>query len=59
MGVANVRHLRTGGVIVNDVKKRQLVVFDSTLTRHRIISDTSSNSPNSYGLRPTAGSLLT
>lgn len=58
MDVANVRHLRTGGVIVNDVKKRQLVVFDSALTRHRIVSDTSSNSPNSYGLRATAGSLL-
>lgn len=58
MGVASVRHLPTGGVIVNDATKRQLVVFDSTLTTYKIIADTSTDSPNSYGLRGSVGGLI-
>ncbi len=58
MGIASVRPLANGGVLVNDATRRQLVVFDSTLTRHTIIADTSTNSPNSYGLRGSAGGLI-
>lgn len=58
MGVASVRHLPTGGVIVNDATKRQLVVFDSTLKKHQVIADTSTDSPNSYGLRGSMGGLI-
>ena len=58
MDVSSIRHLRNGGVIVNDVSKRQLVVYDAALGKARVISDTSSNSPNSYGLRATSGSLI-
>lgn len=58
MGVASVRHLPTGGVIVNDATKRQLVVFDSTLQKYQVIADTSTDSPNSYGLRGNMGGLI-
>ena len=58
MGVAGVRALKNGGVIVNDANKRQLVVFDATLRTHTIIADTSTNSPNSYGLRGSMGGLI-
>jgi len=58
MDVSAVRHLRDGSVIVNDVSKRQLVVYDRTLRNARIIADTSSRSPNAYGLRATGGSLI-
>lgn len=58
MQVASVRHLPGGSVIVNDTRKRQLVVFEPSLQRARVIADTSSNSPNSYGLRVTGGGLI-
>lgn len=58
MGIAAARHLATGGVLVNDASKRQLVVFDSTLQRATVIADTSTNSPNSYGLRGSMGGLV-
>lgn len=58
MDVSAVRHLPNGGVIVNDSKRRQLVVFDSALRTGRVISDTTSNSPNPYGVRGTGGSLI-
>lgn len=58
MGVASVRHLPNGSVIVNDATRRQLVVFDSTLRTHKVIADTSTNSPNSYGLRGSMGGLI-
>lgn len=58
MGLSAVRHLQTGGVLINDPTKRQLVRFDSTLKHHVVIADTSSNSPNSYGLRPSTGGMI-
>ena len=58
MGIASVRQLPNGGVIVNDATRRQLVVFDSTLSKHTVIADTSTNSPNSYGLRGSLGGLV-
>ncbi|MBY0488529.1 MAG: hypothetical protein K2R93_01695 [Gemmatimonadaceae bacterium] len=56
--VSSVRHLPNGSVIVNDVQRRQLVVYDKSLQQARIIADTSSNSPNPYGLRTANGSLI-
>ena len=58
MDVSAVRHLPNGGVIVNDVSKRQLVVYDKSLQQARVIADTSSSSPNPYGLRTTSGALI-
>lgn len=58
MGVAAVRPLPNGSVIVNDATKRQLVVFDSMLAKFTIIADTSTNSPNSYGLQGSQGGLV-
>lgn len=58
MDASAVRHLPGGSVIVNDTRKKQLVVFDSALTNPRVIADTSSNSPNPYGLRITGASLI-
>lgn len=58
MSVAAVRHLPGGGVIVNDATKRQLVVYDSTLAKGTVIADTSTNSPNSYGLRGFRGGMF-
>lgn len=58
MQIASVRQLKDGGVIVNDTRKRQLVVFDAALQRPRVIADTSSNSPNTYGLRSANGGLI-
>ena len=42
----------------DDATRRQLVVFDSTLSKHTVIADTSTNSPNSYGLRGSLGGLV-
>lgn len=58
MGIALARHLPNGGVVVNDDRKRQLVVYDSTLSRGVVIADTTTNSPNSYGLRSYRGGLI-
>lgn len=58
MGLSAARHLPNGSVLVNDPTKRQLVLFDSTLRKHKVIADTSTNSPNSYGLRPSVGGLI-
>lgn len=58
MDVSSVRHLPNGSVIVNDVARRQLVVYDPTLQSARVIADTSSSSPNPYGLRTANGSLI-
>jgi hypothetical protein len=58
MDASAVRHLPTGGVIVNDTRKKQLVVFDSALGNPKVIADTSSNSPNPYGLRISGASLV-
>ncbi|MEP6780761.1 MAG: hypothetical protein ABJC26_12780 [Gemmatimonadaceae bacterium] len=58
LGISGVRQLPNGGVVVNDATRRQLIVFDSTLTKYKIIADTSSNSPNTYGLRGSTGGLI-
>ncbi|MEP6766149.1 MAG: hypothetical protein ABJB66_17680, partial [Gemmatimonadaceae bacterium] len=58
LGVSGVRQLPNGNVVVNDATRRQLIVFDSTLAKYRVIADTSSNSPNTYGLRGSSGGLI-
>lgn len=46
--VSLVRPLSGGGVIVNDVRRRQLVLFDSSLSRVKVIADTSPTSEIRY-----------
>lgn len=58
MGVAALRQLPGGRVLVNDPTKRQLILFDSTLKHPRIIADTSTNTPNTYGLTPSTGGMI-
>src|SRR5215467_1393899 len=49
---AAVRQLPNGGVLVNDVMKRQLVLFDNTLANETIVADSVSGGASSYGVRP-------
>jgi hypothetical protein len=49
------RQLPNGNVVVNDITKRQLVMFDPTLGTTTIIADSVSGGANSYG--PSAGAL--
>lgn len=58
MGIAAVRHLPGGKVLVNDPTKRQIILFDSTLKHVRIVADTSTNTPNTYGLAPSTGGMI-
>lgn len=58
MGIAAVRHLPGGKVLVNDPTKRQIILFDSTLKHTRIVADTSTNTPNTYGLTPSTGGMI-
>jgi hypothetical protein len=54
--VAAIRQLPTGRLLVNDVAKRQLLMFDPTLSTATIIADSTSGGANSYG--PAAGSII-
>jgi hypothetical protein len=49
---AAVRQLPNGGVLVNDIVKRQLVLFDNSLANATIVADSVSGGANSYGVRP-------
>jgi hypothetical protein len=49
---AAVRQLPNGGLLVNDIMKRQLVLFDPTLANATIVADSVSGGANSYGTRP-------
>jgi hypothetical protein len=49
---AAVRQLPNGGLLVNDILKRQLVLFDQTLTNATIVADSVSGGASSYGTRP-------
>lgn len=46
--VSMARPLSTGGVIVNDIARRQLILFDSALTTAKTIADASPTSANVY-----------
>lgn len=47
--VSMVRPLQSGAVIVNDVTRRQLVLFDASLVKQKTIADTSMATGKSYG----------
>lgn len=47
--VSMVRPLPSGAVIVNDVRRRQLVLFDANLVKQKTIADTSISTGKSYG----------
>ena len=49
--VSMVRPLPGGGVIVNDVSRRQLLVLDSHFRMERVIADTTPANGSSYGAR--------
>lgn len=46
--VSMARPLSTGGVIINDIARRQLVLFDSSLSKAKTIADASPTSANHY-----------
>ena len=50
--VSSVRHLPDGGVLVNDIVGRRVVLFDSSLATAKIVADTTSATANAYGPRP-------
>jgi hypothetical protein len=50
--VPAVRQLPGGGLLVNDVQKRQLTLLDQALTSATIVADSEAGRPNSYGTRP-------
>ncbi|MEP6491182.1 MAG: hypothetical protein ABJF01_00800 [bacterium] len=54
--VAAVRQLPTGRLLVNDVGKRQLMLFDPTLSNASIVADSVAGGANSYG--PSAGGII-
>ncbi len=50
--VSTVRHLPNGGVLVNDIIGRRVVMFDSSLATSTLIADTTSATASAYGVRP-------
>jgi hypothetical protein len=54
--VGAVRQLPGGRVIVNDIQKRQLLIFDNTLNNPTVIADSVSGGANAYG--PSAGGII-
>ena len=46
--VSMARPLSTGGVIINDITRRQLILFDSSLTKVKTIADAAPTSANIY-----------
>lgn len=53
---AAVRALPGGRVLVNDVQKRQLLMFDQTLSNFTVVADSVSGGSNAYGR--TGGSII-
>jgi hypothetical protein len=54
--VASVRALSSGGVLVNDVSGRRVLMFDPQLSKFSIVADSTSATANAYGGR--TGALL-
>ena len=50
--VVGVRQLPGGGVLVNDIQKRQLTLLDPSLASPTLVADSASGTANSYGVRP-------
>jgi len=49
---AAVRQLPNGSLLVNDILRRQLVLFDKSLANETIVADSVSGGASSYGVRP-------
>ena len=57
MGSVSVTYELPGGkVLANDILKRRILLFDSTLTSVTVVADSTSSTANAYGVRP--GGLL-
>jgi hypothetical protein len=50
--VAAVRQLPDGGLLVNDVQNRQLLLLDHSLANVVVVADSTSGGASSYGIRP-------
>ena len=50
--ISSIRHLPNGRVLVNDIIRRRVVMFDSTLATMTVVADTTSATANAYGTRP-------
>jgi hypothetical protein len=46
--ITSVRPLRNGSVIINDMFRRRLLMFDSTMTTFRVLADTAMGAANKY-----------
>lgn len=51
--VFGMKSLANGGVLVNDPMGRRLIAFDSTLTRARVVLDSTTSAADSYGQGPS------
>lgn len=49
--VTAIRALSNGSVLVNDMRNRRVLLFDSTLKVLRVVADSTSNTANAYGGR--------
>jgi len=47
-----VRELRNGGLLVNDTQRRQLLLFDHSLSTLAVVADSAGGGANSYGAGP-------
>jgi hypothetical protein len=50
--VAAVRQLPDGGLLVNDIQNRQLLLLDHSLANVVVVADSTSGGASSYGIRP-------
>jgi hypothetical protein len=51
--ILGMRQVAEGKVLVNDAVRRQILLFDSTLTVSTVVMDTTPGTSRSYGARPT------
>lgn len=55
-GIATVRPLSNGSVLINDVSGRRVLMFDPALSKFTVVADSTSATANAYGGR--TGSLI-
>ncbi|MEP6765408.1 MAG: hypothetical protein ABJB66_13915, partial [Gemmatimonadaceae bacterium] len=56
--VSRIAPLRNGKIVVNDAKRRRLLLFDSTLRLVKVVADTNTGSVNRYGIEAGTGALV-
>ncbi|MEP6780077.1 MAG: hypothetical protein ABJC26_09330 [Gemmatimonadaceae bacterium] len=56
--VTRIAPLRNGNIVVNDAKRRRLLLLDSTLRLLKVIADTNTGSVNRYGIETGTGALV-